>query len=69
MQTRRTNRRVVVKSESKSSRPKAEPSRIAEDEIRERAGEIYLARMAAGRHGDAMSDWLQAERELKQRGE
>ncbi|MGO9520022.1 MAG: DUF2934 domain-containing protein [Candidatus Korobacteraceae bacterium] len=34
-----------------------------EDEIRQRAYEIYLAR--AGGQGDAMDDWLKAESELK----
>lgn len=35
-----------------------------EQQIRERAYEIYLAR--GGREGDEVSDWLAAERELKE---
>lgn len=35
------------------------------EEIRARAHEIFLAR--GNRPGDAMSDWLQAERELRAR--
>jgi hypothetical protein len=33
--------------------------------IRERAHEIYLNRIRKGIHGDPDSDWLQAEKELK----
>jgi glycosyltransferase involved in cell wall biosynthesis len=33
--------------------------------VRRRAHEIYLSRTAAGLSGDAVSDWLQAERELR----
>jgi hypothetical protein len=36
----------------------------AEDAIRNRAHELYLTRLAAGQTGDALGDWLQAEREL-----
>lgn len=35
-----------------------------EDAIRVRALEIFLARNGSGVWGDAMSDWLQAEREI-----
>jgi glycosyltransferase involved in cell wall biosynthesis len=35
--------------------------------VRRRAHEIYLSRTAAGLSGDAVSDWLQAERELRER--
>src|SRR5262245_13452996 len=34
-------------------------------EIRARAHEIYLSRVSIGAVGDALSDWLQAERELR----
>ncbi len=51
-----------------SSRPRAlagsarvEPP---SDRVRVRAYEIYAARIANGAAGDAVSDWLQAEREL-----
>jgi Protein of unknown function (DUF2934) len=36
----------------------------SEQQIRERAYEIYLAR--EGQQGDQLSDWLAAERELKE---
>jgi Protein of unknown function (DUF2934) len=39
------------------------PTQPSEEQIRLRAYEIYAAR--AGREGDAVSDWLTAERELK----
>jgi hypothetical protein len=38
---------------------------VAHDEIARRAFEIYEARGA--REGDALADWLAAERELRQR--
>lgn len=40
------------------------PSVASEQRIRERAYEIYLSR--SGGDGDELSDWLTAERELKQ---
>jgi hypothetical protein len=40
------------------------PESISEQQIRERAYEIYLAR--GDQNGDEVSDWLAAERELKE---
>ena len=37
---------------------------LAADRVRERAFEIFQERCAAGRPGDAVADWVQAEREL-----
>ena len=39
--------------------------RLSEQDIAVRANEIYLERGAAD--GDALEDWLRAERELKER--
>jgi hypothetical protein len=36
-----------------------------DDSIRTRAYELYVQRRRNGNPGDAASDWLQAERELK----
>lgn len=44
---------------SAPTRSPASPERI-----RARAYEIYLKRCNGGQRGDALSDWLQAEREL-----
>jgi hypothetical protein len=38
-----------------------------DDQIRRRAYEIYLRRVAGGKPGDPKSDWVQAERELSRR--
>lgn len=38
-----------------------------QEEIRKRAEEIFKQRTAAGRPGDALSDWLQAEKEAKKK--
>ena len=48
-----------------SRRKTAEPTPPTPDEIAERAFEIYLAR--GGEPGHEAEDWLQAERELRQR--
>lgn len=37
------------------------------DEVRERAHELYQERVARGLHGDSMSDWLTAEKEMKKK--
>ena len=34
-------------------------------ETEKRAGEIFAERQATGKPGDSMSDWLQAEKEIK----
>jgi hypothetical protein len=52
------------RSESVPSPEKSKPLPGME-EIRERAYEIFLARESSA--GDAVSDWFQAERELKQK--
>jgi hypothetical protein len=36
-----------------------------EDKIREKAKEIYLERIASGKHGTAEDDWLKAEELIK----
>jgi hypothetical protein len=38
--------------------------RITEEDIRVRAERIYQERLAAGKGGDHVSDWLQAEKEI-----
>jgi hypothetical protein len=38
---------------------------LGENEIREKAQEIYNDRLSRGEHGTAESDWLKAERLLK----
>jgi hypothetical protein len=40
---------------------------IAEERVRARAYEMYEARVFSRTPGDAMSDWLDAERELRDR--
>ena len=47
--------------EPTTSRPKITPDRLVE-EIRERAREIFWERGASP--GDALDDWLRAEREI-----
>jgi hypothetical protein len=48
--------------------PKKKPSLEAfQDEIRKLAGEIFKKRVAANKPGDALSDWLQAEKDIKKK--
>ena len=39
-----------------------------EEQVREYAYRIYLSRLREGVPGDAASDWLRAEQELRRRG-
>lgn len=38
-----------------------------EEEIRQRAYELFLARVVSGGEGDDLSDWLAAEAEVRER--
>ena len=63
--------KINMRNSKKSGRLRPENSPLSEeikpplgrDEIRKRAFEIFLARDKSA--GDAVSDWLQAERELE----
>jgi len=69
MQTQSLSRAAQVPEARESfSRPMAATSaetRVSHEAIRERACQIYQARIKVGQPGDELSDWLQAERELK----
>jgi hypothetical protein len=63
--------RYLIANKKETSIQKAEPSgrsegnaRVSEDQIRARAYELHMAR--GDGPGDAMSDWLEAECELRQ---
>jgi len=45
---------------------KIDPEKLVE-EIRKRAHEISLERERGNKEGDALSDWLQAEQEIKKK--
>jgi hypothetical protein len=38
-----------------------------QEEIRKRAEEVYKKRTAANKPGDELSDWLKAEKEIKEK--
>jgi hypothetical protein len=38
--------------------------KISEEDIKLRAEKIYQERLARGKNGDHLSDWLQAEKEI-----
>jgi hypothetical protein len=61
-------KRSTLKARSASTKPRRRPAIEAQTQdlevrIRERAYRIFLRR--GGAHGEALGDWLQAERELK----
>ncbi len=57
-------RSTSKKSVTKKSAAKSEVKDFLDD-IKKRAHEIYLERQKNGIGGDEMSDWLQAEEEIK----
>jgi len=52
--TKTTPKKVTVRKAKYSS-----------DDVQKRAEQIYHDRVQAGKPGDELSDWLQAEKELK----
>ncbi len=65
---RTTLAKPKASSRAKAKKPASSPPPNLEEllnEIRARANEIYLAR--GNGQGDELSDWLQAEREIKQK--
>ena len=59
---KKTSEAGVTVKRKKVTTSKSEPS---EEEIREKAKEIYYERIARGEHGTAASDWLEAEELLR----
>jgi hypothetical protein len=53
---------VLKKDESKGDKPNLKNFL---GDIEKRAYEVYLERMKAGKTGDEMGDWLQAEKDVK----
>jgi hypothetical protein len=53
-----TKKTSTIKTTAKKTK------KISAEDIRSRAEKIYLERLAGGKHGDHLSDWLQAEKEI-----
>jgi hypothetical protein len=47
-----------------TKKPAKKESKISVEDIRKRAEKIYHERLAHGKQGDDLSDWLQAEKEI-----
>ena len=60
-----TNKDAVTGARISAVKP-ATGSKAIEETIRVRAYEIFETRTNNGQDGDAVSDWLEAERELRQ---
>lgn len=65
-QTPKTPDRAATRTQA-SAGPGAIPASDESERIRRRAYEIYESRRAAGRDGNPIIDWLQAERECSAR--
>jgi hypothetical protein len=65
MATKTSSVRTTTTKATATKRPLTQKGKITADTIRLRAEEIYRDRINNGNHGDELSDWLQAERELK----
>jgi hypothetical protein len=57
----------VVRSQAPAQPEPARRLPIAEEHVRSGAYGLFQARLRAGRRGDSVSDWLQAERQLRAR--
>ncbi len=58
-----TTKKATTKA--KTTRTKKTKPVVTEADIRQRAQEIYNARVASGEPGDENTDWLKAEEQLK----
>jgi hypothetical protein len=57
---------MATKKATTTVKKKASPKKkISADDIRMRAQQIYHERVHKGQEGDELSDWLNAEKELK----
>ena len=54
----------MARKKASTSESNKVKKKIINDVIRNRANEIYRDRIKKGLHGDADSDWLQAEKEI-----
>jgi len=63
--TGRSRKTSVTGKTVKSRKITTTKSSFSEDEIREKAKEIYLQRINRGEHGTELDDWLKAEALLK----
>lgn len=55
---------MATKKVITTAKSKAPKKKLTEEDIRLRAEKIYHERLARGRNGDHLSDWLQAEKEI-----
>jgi hypothetical protein len=61
----KTKKSSAPKKTVKSKKIESKKSIPGEEEIREKAREIYFERITRGEHGTPESDWLKAEQLLK----
>jgi hypothetical protein len=61
----KTKKNSAPKKAVKSKKTESKKSIPGEEEIREKAREIYFERITRGEHGTPESDWMKAEELLK----
>ncbi|MGD2034553.1 MAG: hypothetical protein PVF73_05815 [Bacteroidales bacterium] len=54
-----------AKTTTKKAAPRTRKVKVSSEVIQQRAEQIYQDRLQTGIPGDELSDWLQAEKELK----
>lgn len=55
---------MATKKETTTKTKATAKKKISVEDIRMRAEKIYMERLAHGKGGDQLSDWLQAEKEI-----
>jgi hypothetical protein len=56
---------MATKNAPKTKKTTTKKAVVTDEDIRRRAEEIFKERTARGEHGDHLSDWIKAEKELK----
>jgi len=56
---------ATKKTKTTAKKATVRKAKYSSDDIQRRADQIYHNRVKAGKPGDELSDWLQAEKELK----
>lgn len=62
--TTQIKKKSTAKKSTASAKVSSKKRKITAEHIRMRAAQIYGERVSNGNHGDQLSDWLQAEKEL-----
>jgi hypothetical protein len=56
---------MATKNEPKAKKTTTKKKVVTDEDIRQRAQEIFNERLSRGEEGDHLSDWIRAEKELR----